>query len=42
MTTYKNRYQAKKHISGYDKIIKVCGGYVIMSPQQYRIWRRQK
>lgn len=48
MEIYKNRYQAEKardsdpcHNSD-DKIIKVCGGYVIMSPWQYEIWKKQK
>lgn len=45
--TYPTRYQAKKHATGSDRIVKVCGGgttvaYMIMSASQYEAWRRQK
>lgn len=39
---YKNRYQATKDRKGNEKIIKVCGGYKIMTPQEYKIWKKQK
>lgn len=46
--TYKTRYQAEKarkanpYISSASVIVKVCGGYVIMSPRDYEIWKKQK
>lgn len=45
---FKNRYQADKerrtnpYYNGAEKIIKVCGGYVLMDADDYRIWRMQK
>lgn len=43
MTTYKNRYQAKKHAGYGDVIVKVCGGYVVMDAgYYYRVWKNQK
>lgn len=47
MLIYKSRYQAKKHASGTDVIVKVCSGgdkpgYTIISASDYAIWRRQK
>lgn len=39
---YKNRYQAKK-VAGYgDVVVKVEGGYVIISAKDYEIWKKQK
>ncbi len=46
--TYSTRYQAEKakrtdpYISGDAIIVKVCGGYKIMTPEEYRAWRKQK
>lgn len=42
MYIYKNRYQASKDKAADEKIIKVCGGYVLMTADQYRVWRSQK
>lgn len=48
MEIYKNRYQANKVRStspwynAFDMIIKVDGGYVIMAPDEYRVWKLQK
>lgn len=48
MPIYKNRYQAEQAreimpcFSMADKIVKVCGGYTIMTPDQYQIWKKQK
>ena len=45
---FKNRYQAEKarrtesFFDGTEKIIKVCGGYVIMDADKYRVWKNQK
>ena len=45
---YKTRYQAVKAratescYSTSDIIVKVCGGYVIMTPSEYNTWRKQK
>lgn len=45
---YKTRYLAEKvkrnscYFNGDDKIIKVTGGYRIMSPWEYDVWRKQK
>ena len=42
MYIYKNRYQASKDKKADEKIIKVCGGYVLMTADQYRVWRKQR
>ncbi len=45
---YKTRYLAEKvkrnscYFNGDDKIVKVTGGYKIMSPWEYDVWRKQK
>ena len=42
MTIYNTRYQAKKYCKSNEKIVKVCGGYVIMTYSEYEIWKNQK
>lgn len=42
MTIYKTRYVAKKEAKSYERVVKVCGGYVIMTEDQYRVWRSQR
>ena len=49
MEIFKSRYYAKKErdknphfYSSADIIVKIDGGYTIMSPQQYPLWRKQK
>lgn len=45
---FKTRYQAQKarktepFFSGAEICVKVCGGYVLMDPDYYRIWKNQK
>lgn len=39
---YTSRYYAKKAAYSDEIIIKVEGGYKIMTVQQYNVWRRQK
>lgn len=45
---FKNRYQAIKErnnnpfYNGSEICVKVCGGYVLMNAEEYRIWRNQK
>lgn len=46
--TYKTRYAAQKardthpEYSNADMIVKVEGGYTIMTAWDYRVWRKQK
>jgi len=42
MTIYKNRYRANKDRHSNEKIVRVDGGYTIMSVDQYHIWKAQK
>ena len=42
MTIYKNRYQAKKVSLAHEVIVKVDGGYIIMSYEEYRYWKNNK
>ena len=39
---YTSRYYARKAATGADVVVKVCGGYTIMSASQYNIWRAQR
>lgn len=40
--TFKSRYYAKKYAKGDEVVVKVYGGYTIMSASYYKIWRSQK
>lgn len=43
MTTYKNRYQAEKlRVKGRERVIKVEGGYAVLSYHDYAMFKRQK
>ena len=43
MITYETRYQAEKaRIKGAEIVVKVCGGYAVMSYDYYYTWRKQK
>lgn len=39
---YKSRYYARKAATSADVIVKVCGGYTIMTVANYNIWRNQR
>ena len=45
---FKNRYQAEKarrtepFFNGAEICVKVCGGYVLMDADEYRVWKAQK
>ena len=39
---YTSRYYANKEKSSDEKIVKVAGGYKIMSYSEYNIWKKQK
>lgn len=38
---YTTRYYARKAATGADIVVKVCGGYTIMTATDYKIWRNQ-
>lgn len=43
MEIYQTRYRAEKvRRKGEEVVVKVCGGYVVMSYADYRIWKSQK
>lgn len=42
MTVYKTRYMAKKNCSGDEKVVKVYGGYAVMTWSEYNVWKKQK
>lgn len=42
MTIYKTRYAARKAATGAEKVVKVDGGYAVMTASEYRVWRMQK
>lgn len=43
MDIYKTRYQAEKDRNkGKERVVKVDGGYTLMTYQEYEIWRKQK
>lgn len=39
---HKTRYQAQKAKKADEKVIKVDGGYMVMTQAEYQIWRKQK
>lgn len=39
---YSSRYYARKAATGAKVIVKVCGGYTIMTAADYNIWRNQR
>lgn len=39
---YTTRYYAKKVATGNDVVVKVDGGYTIMTASEYQIWKNQK
>lgn len=39
---YTTRYYARKAATGADVVVKVCGGYTIMTATGYNVWRRQR
>lgn len=43
MTTYPTRYQAEKaRIRGYEIVVRVSGGYAVMTYYEYHVWKKQK
>ena len=42
MTIYSTRYQAQKNKRGDEKVVKVCGGYAVITQEEYHIWKNQK
>lgn len=42
MIVYKTSYQAKKNATSEEKVVKVCGGYAVMTYDEYRTWKNQK
>ena len=39
---YTTRYYASKDATGTDVVVKVCGGYAIMTASDYNVWRKQR
>lgn len=39
---YSSRYYARKAATGADVVVKVCGGYTIMTAADYNILRKQR
>lgn len=39
---YTSRYYARKDATGDEVVVKVCGGYRIMSASDYNVWRKQR
>lgn len=39
---YITKYYARKACSGDCVVVKVCGGFTIMTATDYNIWRRQR
>ena len=39
---YTSRYYARKDATGDEVIVKVCGGFRIMSASDYNVWRKQR
>lgn len=39
---YSSRYYARKAATVNEVVVKVCGGYMVMSAADYNIWRNQR
>lgn len=39
---YTSRYYAHKAATSTDVVVKVCGGYTIMTATDYNIWCKQR
>lgn len=39
---YTSRYYARKAATGADVVVKVCGGYTIITAADYNVWRNQR
>ena len=39
---YTARYYAKKVATGDEVVVKVDGGYTVMTASEYQIWKNQK
>ena len=39
---YTTRYYARKACPGDCVVVKVCGGYTIMTTSDYNTWRKQR
>ncbi len=39
---FNSRHTAQSQVHGGDRIVKVYGGYIIMTQREYQIWRKQK
>ena len=39
---YTTRYYARKAATGADVVVKVCGGYTIMTAADYNVWFNQR
>lgn len=39
---YTTRYCARKACPGNCVVVKVCGGYTIMTAADYNVWRKQR
>lgn len=39
---YTTRYYARKACAGDCVVVKVCGGYTIMTAADYNVWRKQR
>lgn len=42
MMIYRTKYLARLEAASDEVVIKVEGGYMIMSAYEYRVWKRQK
>ena len=42
MMIYRTRYLAKKAAASDEVVVKVEGGYMLISTYEYKVWKRQK
>ena len=42
MIIYPTRYQARKNATSGEVVVKVCGGYAVMTYDEYYVWKNQK
>ena len=42
MMIYETKKEAVANATGAEVVVKVCGGYMVMTASDYEVWRKQK
>lgn len=42
MIFYEKRSEAEREKLSYERVVKVDGGYMVMTEDEYQVWKNQK